>query len=149
MKRIMIKAENCKGCKNCSIACMQAHSKNGSEALHSLNLSDPTNESRNLILHNDKNEYKPLFCRHCAQPECVNACMSGALSKNNYNGFVRCDANKCAACFMCVMSCPFGVLKPDKTTKKTLIKCDFCAQMDDQPSCVKACRSQAIYVEEV
>ena len=144
MKRIMINADNCKGCKNCSIACMQAH---GEENLHGLNLSDPTNESRNLILLNGKNEFKPLFCRHCAQPECASACMSGALSKKD--GYVRYDVNKCAACFMCVMNCPYGVLKPDQATKTKVVKCDFCAKNDDNPSCVKVCRSQAIYVEEV
>jgi len=144
MKRIMINADACKGCKNCSIACMQSHSDEDS-----LNLSDPTNEARNHILLNAKNEFKPLFCRHCSQPECVSACMSGALQKNYDTGFVIHNANTCASCFMCVMSCSFGVLKPDKATKKTVLKCDFCTHKNNGPSCVKVCRSKAIYVEEV
>lgn len=149
MKRIMINADNCKGCKNCSIACMEAHSQNGLGSVHSLDLSNPANESRNAILLNGKNEFKPLFCRHCAQPECVSSCMSGALSKNYDTGFVRYNADKCGSCFMCVMNCLYGVLKPDRSSKTTVIKCDFCALNEDNPSCVKACRSGAIYVEEV
>ena len=147
MKRIMIDADKCKGCKNCSIACMQSHSNNLS--LHSLDLSNPANESRNVILLNAKKEFKPLFCRHCAQPECAISCMSGALSKNSDTGYVRYDADKCGSCFMCVMNCPYGVLKPEKATKTKVVKCDFCAQNGDDPCCVKVCRSGAICVKEV
>ena len=149
MKRIMINAGNCQGCKNCSIACMKAHRKNGQGNFYSLSLTDPANESRNIILLNGKKEYKPLFCRHCDEPECVRSCMSGALSKNYETGFVRYDATKCASCFMCVMNCPYGVLKPDKATKTHVVKCDFCQQSDDEPNCVKVCRGEAIYVKEV
>jgi len=149
MKRIMINANNCKGCKNCSVACMQAHTKGGPGSFHSLDLTNPANESRNTILLNGKNEFKPLFCRHCAKPECVSSCMSGALTKDYDTGFVRYDAAKCGSCFMCVMNCPYGVLKPDKATNTSVVKCDFCAHNDDNPSCVNACRSGAIYVVEV
>ena len=149
MKRIMINANNCHGCKNCAIACMHAHANCDAGSLYSLNLTDTANESRNTILLNGKGEFKPLFCRHCAQPECAKSCMSGALTKDYESGFVRYDANKCGSCFMCVMNCPFGVLKPDRATKTTIVKCDFCAQNGDDPSCVKACRSGAIYVMEV
>ena len=41
-------------------------------------------------------------------------CMSGAMTKDENLGIVSYDENKCASCFMCVMSCPYGVLKPDK-----------------------------------
>ena len=147
MKRIMINADKCMGCKNCSIACMLSHSKDGN--LHGLDLSSPANESRNVILLNAKKEYKPLFCRHCAQPECAISCMSGALAKDPDTGYVRHDADKCGSCFMCVMNCPYGVIKHDKATKTTVIKCDFCAEKDDNPSCVNVCRSGAICVKEV
>jgi len=74
--------------------------------------------------------------------------MSGALVKNPITGLVDYDAGKCAACFMCVMNCPYGVIKPDDTKTK-VIRCDFCAQNGGEPSCVKVCRSEAIYVKEV
>ena len=48
-----------------------------------------------------------------------------------------------------VMNCPYGVLKPDDATKSIVIKCDFCKDQGGEPSCVKACPKEAIWVEEV
>ena len=83
------------------------------------------------------------------EPECVNSCMSGALSKNRETGIVEYDEKQCAGCFMCVMNCPFGVLKPDNTARSRIIKCDFCKDSGSEPSCVKACPKKAIWIEEV
>ena len=149
MKRIMINADNCKGCKNCSIACMQSHRKNSTGSFYDLDLTDSANESRNLILLNAQNKYIPLFCRHCNKPECVSSCMSGALIKNLDTGLVEYNEEKCASCFMCVMNCPFGVIKPDKLTNTKVIRCNFCAENGGEPNCVKVCRSEAIYIKEV
>jgi len=93
--------------------------------------------------------YKPIFCRHCQQPECVMSCMSGALQKDSVSGLVLYQEEKCGSCFMCVMNCPYGVLKPDTKTKSRVIKCDFCQDAGGEPSCVKSCPKEAIYVEEV
>lgn len=57
------------------------------------------------------------------------------------------DERRCAGCFMCVMNCPFGVLKPDSPTKSRIIKCDFCIDSGGEPSCVKACPKKAIAEE--
>jgi len=147
MKRIMIDADKCDGCRNCALACMQTH--RGDEGnIYSLNLSDPRNESRNDILLNDKGEYIPLFCRHCDEPECIMACMSGAMTKGE-TGHVYYDDEKCGACFMCVMSCPFGIPKPDFATGSKVITCDFCKHDEEGPSCVRSCPKQAIRLEEV
>ena len=117
MKRILIEYEKCDGCKNCSAACMQAHRK-GTGTIYDLDLTDPENESRNRILKDAKGQYRPLFCRHCDDPECVKSCMSGALHKDPESGHVLYDETRCGSCFMCVMNCPFGVLKPDTVTDR-------------------------------
>lgn len=148
MKRIIIDAEKCDGCKNCSLACMQAHRKDGG-SLYDLDLCDNQNESRNFIYGKEGGGYLPIFCRHCEEPECVLSCMSGALEKDKESGHVFYDETKCGSCFMCVMNCPYGVLKPDDETKSVVIKCDFCKEHGGEPSCVKACPKQALVVEEV
>ena len=147
MKRILIDADKCDGCKNCSIACMQAHRSEGT--VYDLDLTDQQLESRNTILLNSQMKYIPLFCRHCAKPECVSSCMSGAMVKDATTGHVKYNRDKCGQCFMCVMNCPFGVLKPDNATNSYVVKCDFCLDHGTDPNCVKMCPTKAIYVEEV
>ena len=117
--------------------------------MYDLDLNSISNESRNIILLDAKQQYKPLFCRHCAKPSCAGGCMSGALAKDPVTGHVMYDRDKCAQCFMCVMNCPFGVLKPDRETGTYVVKCDFCAENDSDPQCVKNCPTKAIRVEEV
>ena len=134
MKRILIDEEKCMGCRNCSLACSNA--REGAEA-------------RNTILLNGEKRYRPLFCRHCDKPACVISCISGAMSKSDLTGHVWYDRQKCGGCFMCVMNCPFGVLKPDRDTGQYVVKCDFCKDKDGEPECVKRCPTKAIRVEEV
>ncbi|MCD2492407.1 4Fe-4S dicluster domain-containing protein [Lacrimispora sp. NSJ-141] len=148
MKRIMIDQAKCDGCKSCSIACMQAH-RTDEGTVYDLDLTDIHNESRNHIIEMEDGTYRPIFCRHCDQPECVMSCMSGALTKDPATGHVLYDGTKCGSCFMCVMNCPYGVLKADTATRTKVIKCDFCIDAGGEPSCVKACPKNAVFVEEV
>ena len=48
MRRIMIDASKCDGCKNCTIACRQAHRETPG-TVYDLDLTDIRNESRNHI----------------------------------------------------------------------------------------------------
>ena len=148
MKRIFIDPAKCDGCKNCTLACMESHRQDGGKGLYTLDLTDPANQSRNFIVADGKGGYAPVFCRHCDVPDCAGACMSGALQKNMENGLVEYDKEKSSACYMCVMSCRYGVpaISPDR---KRIIKCDFCAHLEEGPACVRACPKQAIEVREV
>jgi len=148
MKRVIIDIDKCDGCKNCCAACMQAH-REDEGSVYTLNLSDPRNESRNYILRDTAKRYIPIFCRHCDDPDCVAACMSGALIKDKETGRVSYDEEKCGKCFMCVMNCSFGVLKPDRATMSKVIKCDFCADDELGPNCVRSCPTKALHLEEV
>lgn len=147
MKRIMIDKALCMGCLNCTLACMSEHNEKG-KSIYDLDLENIKNESRNHIELDYHSKPSPIFCRHCTEPECVITCMSGAMTKDTETGFVSYDENKCASCFMCVMSCPFGVLKADEETKKVIIKCDMCNGRET-PRCVENCPTGAIYVMEV
>jgi carbon-monoxide dehydrogenase iron sulfur subunit len=148
MRRIFIDAEKCDGCKNCTLACMQAHRETPG-TIYDLNLLDPKNEARNVIRSDGHGGYLPIFCRHCAAPDCAASCMSGALSKDPVTGHVQYDEKRCGQCFMCVMNCPYGNIKPDALTRTKIIKCDFCRQDNEEPNCVKSCPKMAIHVEEV
>ena len=104
MKRILIDADKCDGCKNCSIACMNAHRTDGGDSVYTLDLNDPANESRNFIRLDGEGHYKPIFCRHCDVPMCAGSCMSGALQKDMKTGRVTYDGDRCGSCYMCVMN---------------------------------------------
>ena len=147
MKRIKVDQKLCEGCMNCVLACMAEHNEEG-KSIYDLDLTDIKNESRNHISINQNEKPTPLFCRHCEEPECVTACMSGAMTKDKKTGIVSCDEKQCASCFMCVMACPYGILKADDINKKVILKCDFCTEKS-MPSCVENCPTGAIYVEEV
>ncbi len=148
MKRIFIEPAKCDGCKNCVLACMESHRQDGGKGIYTLDLTDSGNQSRCRILTDGNGGYNPIFCRHCDDPDCANACMSGALKKNMENGLVGYDGSKCAACYMCVMSCRYGVpaVSPDRTR---VVKCDFCAHLQEGPACVRACPKKAIEIREV
>ena len=47
MRRIFIDADKCDGCKNCSVACMDAHRSDGLSDIYTLCLTDP---ARDVIL---------------------------------------------------------------------------------------------------
>lgn len=142
MTRIIIDRSLCEGCLNCTLACMAEHNEKG-KSIFDLDLEDSRNESRSYIDLDSQGRVAPIFCRHCDEPECVAACMSGAMTKNSSTGIVEYNKDKCASCFMCVMSCSFGVLKADDTNKKVILKCDLCNGREI-PRCVENCPTGAI-----
>ncbi|MDK2986016.1 MAG: anaerobic carbon-monoxide dehydrogenase iron sulfur subunit, partial [Clostridia bacterium] len=84
----------------------------------------------------------PLQCRHCQEPACVYACMSGALSKEEKTGKVVVSEEKCVGCWMCVMTCPFGAIIQG-SDHKVIKKCDRCPDREE-PACTTACPTDAI-----
>lgn len=146
MKRILINTEYCQGCRNCQLACMAGHA--AAKSVLDLDLEDRSNQARNFIETGPGGGPVPILCRHCDEPACVTACMSGALTKNSDTGTVDHDPEKCAGCWMCVMSCPFGIIRPDIREGKVAVKCDFCSGRAF-PRCVEACPTGALTLIEV
>lgn len=133
-RRIKIDRDKCISCLTCVSACM---------------VEKDSEESRNRVVLSSDLKPTPIFCRHCDQPECVYTCMSGAMRKDLETGLVLYDKEKCASCYMCVMACPYGVLKEDDRTKKEILKCDMCVDNPTGPACVTKCPMEAITVEEI
>lgn len=147
MKRIFIDKSKCQGCLGCGVACMSEHNPAG-KSVYQLNLSGTDNAMLNNILADAQGKPVPVFCRHCDDPDCVRACMSGAMTKDPETGAVLYDADRCASCYMCLMSCRFGVLKVDIATKTIIQKCDYCGDRES-PRCVEECPSGALEYKEV
>lgn len=133
------------GCRLCEIHCITQHSK-----------------TKNII-KTYKGEYpKPLprinveekgyvnfalQCRHCEDAPCLEACITGAMYRDDKTGAVLCNENKCVGCWMCIMVCPFGAISRNMEGKKVASKCDLCGE-EEIPVCVKHCPNEAIVFKE-
>jgi len=85
--------------------------------------------------------------RHCEDPPCVIACLSGAMQIDEENGLVMHDAEKCMGCWTCIMVCPYGAIRMD-ISGKVVAKCDLCPGLD-VPACVANCPNEALMYQEV
>lgn len=149
-RRIMIDRDKCMACRTCAISCITEHNLDG-RSIYDINLEDKNNTSRNHMELTKDGQPAPIICRHCSEPECVYTCMSGAMSKDYETSHVTHDKDQCASCLMCVMACPFGVLKVN-LADNSILKCDMCEASrgkDGIPACVENCPTGAIRLEEI
>ena len=143
MRQIMVRYEHCLGCKSCELACTVAHST--SKILYETVLSRER-PSKRVFVESDGLQHFPLQCRQCQDQPCVHACMAGAMHVDTTTGLIQVESSRCVGCWMCVMTCPFGVII--QTPAQKAAKCDQCLEQDYDPACVKACPTKAIeYVE--
>ncbi len=94
-----------------------------------------------------------LSCQHCAEPACVDACPTQAISKQP-DGYVQVDRKKCVGCRACFNACPYDV--PQFGTDSLMQKCDMCADTYNahpggkaQPPCVATCPTNALTLTEM
>ena len=88
--------------------------------------------------------YLPVTCQHCADPECVKVCPTGASHKLE-DGTVQVDKSKCIGCQFCAMACPYGVRYLNEE-ERVVEKCTLCGQLTaagELPKCVAACCGSA------
>jgi len=144
MKRIYAHEEFCLGCRLCEINCLVQHSR-------SKKILKAFKEERGKVLsaiHVEESGYVSfaLQCRHCTDAKCLEACMTGAMHRDEKTGAVLCDQDKCVGCWMCVMVCPVGAIRRGKE-KSVASKCDLCVG-EDLPVCVANCPNEALVYEE-
>lgn len=92
----------------------------------------------------------PTLCMHCANPECVPCCPTGA-SQQDADGTVWVEARKCMGCKVCVNACPYGMRDVSHMVPRFdeyVRKCTFCrTRRKDEPGkdpyCVQTCHQKA------
>ena len=148
MKKIYADEKFCIACRLCEVHCFVSHSK-------SKHIIKAFREERDLVQPRLRVEQMgvssfALQCRHCGDAQCLEACMTGAMHRDE-NGNVICDEDKCVGCWMCLMVCPVGAVSPGAKgkTQKVASKCDLCGmQWKDAPPCVANCPNAALKYED-
>ena len=131
----------CLGCKTCEAACAVERgsvSKNKYDAVH-----EAVRPRARVYVQWDGDVSFPLQCRHCDEAGCLEICPSGALARDAETQLVTHDTERCIGCWMCVMTCPYGVIRPESLLR-SVEKCDQCFNRADGPYCRNACPTGAL-----
>ena len=66
-------------------------------------------------------------CQGCLEPNCVEGCQSGALTKRPGGG-ISLNEQACTGCGVCSTSCPVGALSMHGGVPITCLHCGLCAK---------------------
>ncbi len=141
MKRIFVNEQWCLGCHLCEYNCAFANSgeKDMAKALKDVRINP------RIKIEESGDIFFAVACRHCTEPLCVKACISGALTIEE--GLIAINTEKCMACYTCVLSCPYGAIMP--SVDGPMQKCELCTKNSyGEPACVSGCPNKAIVFEE-
>lgn len=142
-KEIFVRLDRCVGCHSCELACAVAHSAAGS--LYTALAETPVPRKR-VYVETVQGKNIPMLCRHCEEPACEKACLTGALTQDAVTRIVSHDPDKCIGCWMCTMVCPYGMVGR-MMERRVAVKCDRCPDRDE-PACVEACTTRALVFSE-
>ena len=141
MKRVYVNERWCLGCRLCEYFCAFAETS-GTDIARSL--KGVKINSRIKIEEKDGISFA-VSCRHCKEPLCVKACITGAFSV--MDGVILVNQDKCVSCYTCILCCPFGAISPSKDG--AVQKCELCIKTTaNKPACVTGCPNNAIVFEE-
>ncbi len=155
MKTVFVRPERCIGCRHCEIACAVEHSR--SKDLFEAFFEEPKPSPRIHVELGMEFLTFPNKCRHCEPAPCMEVCPTGALYRDGETGSVLVNYDKCIACAMCAMVCPFDIISFRKVwhvnfLKTVNYKCDHCIDRQREgrePACVEACKTGALVFGEV
>jgi carbon-monoxide dehydrogenase iron sulfur subunit len=141
---IMVDPDRCVGCHSCELACAVAHTRSGT--LFGAVLAGEPLTPRNRVVAVADVRF-PTQCRQCEDAPCVKVCPTGATFRTE--SYTAVNPNRCIACGLCSMVCPFGAIHISSVpvngkTKRAASKCDLCVDRPGGPACVEACPTKAL-----
>jgi len=145
MKVIGIRKDRCTGCKTCELYCAAERCSESKTLLGAVQEA-PAPQPR-VHVEGGPNDAFPLQCRHCLQEPCIDACLTGALCRDEASGMVLIREDLCIGCWTCTAFCPYGVITPSPE-RKIALKCDRCLYMEN-PVCVDVCPTGALEVVDL
>lgn len=138
----VVELDRCIGCKGCQVAC---HMENGTPLgtnrikVHQVG---PYGTFPELGMY-----FLPSMCQQCENPSCVRVCPTGAIWKNEADGVIELDTDKCIGCQSCNRACPYHV-NTFSETRNVMDKCTLCVNSraaGDGPACVRNCAGRALH----
>ena len=137
---ILTDLNKCVGCLACSIACKVVNSVPVGSYWNKVLRIGPNPRTKGGQWPDVYTYFLTVQCQHCADPECVKVCPTGASHKLE-DGTVQIDKAKCIGCQFCAMSCPYNVRYLNEQ-ERVVEKCTLCEQKITQgelPQCVSQC----------
>ena len=141
---IVTDLNRCVGCLACMVACKAVNNVPVGNYWNKVLRIGPSLKEGATSSHDVEMYYLPVQCQHCADPECVKVCPTGASHKLE-DGTVQIDKSKCIGCQFCAMACPYGVRYLNQE-ERVVEKCTLCEQRISQgelPQCVAQCGARA------
>ncbi len=143
--RIRPISEVCIACGLCTVWCKVEHSE--SPNIYKSFRSGTPQTMSCVRVEQEGHLSLAVQCRHCDEPICVYACITGAMNKDRTTGLVTVDQLRCIGCGTCVLMCPNGAVHLHERAGRVAIKCDLC-HIRGFPSCVEHCPNDALILEE-
>ena len=141
---IVTDLNRCVGCLACAVACKAVNDVPIGSFWNKVLRIGPNASIQGAQDADSYLYFLPVQCQHCADPECVKVCPTGASHKLE-DGTVQVDKSKCIGCQFCAMSCPYSVRYLNEE-EGVVEKCTLCEQKIAQgelPQCVAQCGSRA------
>lgn len=149
-KAIITDLNRCVGCLACSVACKGLNGVPIGEFWNRVVRVGPNPEYEGADYPDVYMYFLPVTCQHCANPECVTVCPTGASVKTE-DGTIQIDAEQCIGCGACLSACPYGVryISEEDNTAKKCTMCKDNIDEDGVPQCVSQCGGNARWVGDI
>ena len=143
---IVTDIDRCVGCHACTVACKAINDVPVGRFWNRVLRVGPTPKVGGSGQYPDVEMYfLNVSCQHCADPECIKVCPTGASFKAE-DGTVQVDHEACIGCEACIQACPYGAPKSIEA-EGIVRKCDGCIEWLKnglQPACSGACSTRCL-----
>ena len=123
---IVTDLNRCVGCLACAVACKAVNDVPIGSFWNKVLRIGPNASIQGAQDADSYLYFLPVQCQHCADPECVKVCPTGASHKLE-DGTVQVDKSKCIGCQFCAMACPYNVRYLNEQ-ERVVEKCTLCEQ---------------------
>ena len=124
MQKIIVQSDLCDGCLDCEQACSGLYG------------------ASRITIREVEGAYYSIICQQCEDAPCALICPTEAISSTSVDqGNI--DQEKCIACGLCMLVCPFGAINVENRMAQRCDRCE-CRGEYEEPACIKACSKRAI-----